>query len=972
MADNLKPRWRPIGRVRGASAVLLAAALVAGCASSPQSVATGPDRAGSQRAQAGSESATRMIESMSLREDAADTFVDLEADKALVWTSYRDTDGNLIIELPNSVPGPEVMDLRPEGGLISAIQVDLEESASRPLTRLTVKTRREADHSLSAEGQGLELQLVPVDSTETIVADSLLPLPNEEEPVVEELPAAEPVEEAQVAETPPAEEPEAPAAEVRREGDLEISYSRHEITNPATIVADIEVLESSGTTVLKVFGDGEFTYSSFRLENPDRFVIDLAGVVNAVPRATVPVASVEVDRVRVAQFKPFPEPVSRVVLDLSRGQIPHLQPAADGLLISFSDDLPEPATTLAEDLERGASPSPPSAPEAEVETPVLETMEVAEIAEPEPAPEAPVDAVPAEEAAAEEAALVAEAVPEEEPSAEWPEYGTEGQGVEEITQASLEPGAQEIPAAEEPAVEAEGQTEPEWTRISQQDEAAEASGELERAALEPVQVSEYQESEAPSLPLAEEPVHEPVEAPTDVALFEAAQVEYKVPEAQPENVTTRVSPEVVGGGGRVYSGDPITMSLKDADIKDVLRSFSGITGLNVVVHPGVKGSVTVELTEVPWDQALDLILKINSLDYVLEGNIMRIATTRQLEKEAQDRRRLAAARAQEVPLTTVIRDISYANAAQISRLLTSSSTGGGGRGGRRGRGRSDRSILSSRGSVAVDQRTNRLIIKELPSNMNTVLAIIDNLDTAEPQVLIEARIVETNKTFSRSLGINWGITGVADAEFGNTTGLAFPNRGSVNGGVQLLTGGNNGFLNVSLGNVLDTFVLDASLQAAENEGLVSVVASPRVTVLNNERADIQSGLQIPVQTVANNTVSVQFVNATLVLSVTPQVTAEGTVLLDILVAKREPQLAFAIAGATNAPISTRQARTRVIVRDGETTVIGGIYEISNNRGEDRVPGLANVPLLGHLFKNRRRNNDNDELLIFITPRIIQL
>jgi type IV pilus assembly protein PilQ len=190
--------------------------------------------------------------------------------------------------------------------------------------------------------------------------------------------------------------------------------------------------------------------------------------------------------------------------------------------------------------------------------------------------------------------------------------------------------------------------------------------------------------------------------------------------------------------------------------------------------------------------------------------------------------------------------------------------------------------------------------------------------------------------------------------------------------VQLLTGGNNGFLDISLGNVLDTFTLDLSLQAAENEGLVSILSAPKITTLNNQRATIQSGLQIPIQTVANNTVSVQFVNATLQLEVTPQVTAEGTVMMDINLAKREPQLAFAIAGAANAPISTKQARTRVIVRDGGTTVIGGIYEVSNNRGQDRVPGLANVPILGHLFKNRRRNIDNEELLIFITPRVIQL
>jgi type IV pilus assembly protein PilQ len=239
-------------------------------------------------------------------------------------------------------------------------------------------------------------------------------------------------------------------------------------------------------------------------------------------------------------------------------------------------------------------------------------------------------------------------------------------------------------------------------------------------------------------------------------------------------------------------------------------------------------------------------------------------------------------------------------------------------------------------------------------------------------VLIEARIVETTKQFSRSLGIEWSFNGVSDPQFGNTTGLAFPHQGTASGGVQLLTGGQNAFLDITMGNVLNTFNLDLSLQAAETEGLVSILSAPRIATLNNERASIQSGLQIPIQTVSNNTVSVQFVNATLQLQVTPQVTAEGTVMMDIDIAKRAPQPALAVAGSTNAPISTKQARTRVIVRDGGTTVIGGIYEVTNDRGEDRVPGLANVPILGHLFRNKRRNQNNEELLIFLTPRVIQL
>jgi type IV pilus assembly protein PilQ len=360
---------------------------------------------------------------------------------------------------------------------------------------------------------------------------------------------------------------------------------------------------------------------------------------------------------------------------------------------------------------------------------------------------------------------------------------------------------------------------------------------------------------------------------------------------------------------------------------------------------------------VPWDQALDQILKINNLGYELDGNIMRIAPVSVLEQEARRAQSLSQAQSLSIPLRTVVKRLSYSTAGEVASLLRQGGAGG---------------ILSQRGTVIIDARTNTLIIKELPNYIDTVLAVIDTLDVPEPQVMIEAKIIETTKQFSRSLGVAWGFDGVADAAHGNTTGLEFPNHGTVEGGVGLLTGGANGFIDLTLGNILDTFTLDARLQAAENEGLINVLSAPKIATLNNNGASIQSGVQLPIQTVANNTVTVQFVNATLRLDVTPHVTAEGTILMDINVQKREPQLAFALPGATTAPIATKEARTRVIVRDGGTTVIGGIYKVSTDQGQDRVPGLSNVPLLGHLFKNRRLRNENDELLIFITPRVIKL
>jgi len=451
---------------------------------------------------------------------------------------------------------------------------------------------------------------------------------------------------------------------------------------------------------------------------------------------------------------------------------------------------------------------------------------------------------------------------------------------------------------------------------------------------------------------------EPAARATEVAAFEAQDMR---PADVPEAGVPRLTPAVVAGqtvlaGRKEYTGEPISMSLKDADVREVLRTFARLSGLNIVIQPGVRGTVTVELERVPWDQALDQILKINGLGYELEGNIMRIAPLNVLEQEARRAQAVQQAQSLSLPLRTVVKRLSYSKAREVSTLLQ---RGGGG-------------IMSQRGSVIVDNRTNTLIIKELPTYIDTVLAIIDTLDVPEPQVMIEARIIETTKQFSRTLGINWGFDAEASQAKGNTTGLQFPYTAASDGGVNLLTGGANGFINLTLGNVLDTFTLDARLQAAEGEGLINILSAPKVATLNNSAASIQSGVQLPIQTVSNNTTSVQFVNATLKLDVTPHVTAEGTVMLDINVQKREPLFAFQVAGAPSAPISTKDARTRVIVRDGGTTVIGGIYKVSTDQGQDRVPGLANVPILGNLFKNRRARNDNDELLIFITPRVIKL
>lgn len=412
--------------------------------------------------------------------------------------------------------------------------------------------------------------------------------------------------------------------------------------------------------------------------------------------------------------------------------------------------------------------------------------------------------------------------------------------------------------------------------------------------------------------------------------------------------TTEVDTEEVQ-----YTGDPITLTLKDADIKDVLRTFSTLTQLNIVIDPGVGGSVTVELRDVPWDQALDLILKINNLDYVLENNVLRVAPISKLAAEKRARADYQVNEEAAKPLKTVVKPLSYARAADVASTITGKAA-----------------LLSPRGTIVVDERTNTLIIRDTIDRVEGVLRLVETLDQPTPQVVIEARIVETTRNFSRALGVSWGFSSTMDPLHGNDTGLQFPNTISANGDVTLLQGG-NGLLSMSFGDILNTFNLDFVLGASEDQGLAKIVSTPRIQTQNLKSARIRSGIQIPVQTIANNTVTVQYVDATLSMEVTPQITAEGTVDLQVSVRKQRPTEAFAVQGGTNLPIFTREAQTQLLIRDGGTTVIGGIYQLTDDGKSSRVPFLADVPVLGHLFKNKTQRIDHDELLIFITPRIVK-
>ena len=412
---------------------------------------------------------------------------------------------------------------------------------------------------------------------------------------------------------------------------------------------------------------------------------------------------------------------------------------------------------------------------------------------------------------------------------------------------------------------------------------------------------------------------------------------------------------------RRFSGNPVSLDFLGADLRAVLRTFSEISSLNIVIDPTVTGTVDVALKDVPWDQALDIILRANKLSYTVDGTIIRIAPTAVLADEETQKQKLADAQALAGELRPFTKTLSYAKAEELQALLT-------------------KSVMSPRGTVQVDPRTNTLIITDLPDRVNNASELINTLDRAQPQVEIEARIVQVNKNFQRNLGVQWGFNGKVDPSLGNGTNLAFPNSGSLAGAtggtqngvpsaVNLPVPGATSAAGLHLGSINGSFNLDVALSALETSGNGRVLSTPRVSTQNNIEAEIKQGTQIPIQTVANNTVTVQFKDAALILKVTPQITASNTVIMKIALENGQADFTKAVNGIP--PINTQAATTSVQVNDGQTTVIGGIYLSNEQYQTDRTPGLGTVPILKWLFKRDNAIDSSSELLIFITPRIIK-
>ena len=439
---------------------------------------------------------------------------------------------------------------------------------------------------------------------------------------------------------------------------------------------------------------------------------------------------------------------------------------------------------------------------------------------------------------------------------------------------------------------------------------------------------------------------------------------------------SKMPAQVGPNSNRKYSGRRIDLDFKDADIHNILRLLSEVGGVNVVTADNVGGTVTIRMRDVPWDQALDVILQAKALGMVRQGNLLRVAPLAQLEQEREAAIARQKQQQQLAPLETRLVPVSYATATDLQPRV--------------------RELLTERGSVSVDTRTNMLIVRDIVGHLDNVEDLVRNLDTQTPQVLIESRIVEASSTYSRDIGIQWGGNAVMSSATGNPTGLRFPSDLGIAGGVPVdnaptnglspfngtvnnpnfavnlpaVTGnGAGGALGLTMGSLSGAVNLNVRLSAAEAAGSVRIISSPRVLTLDNNEASISQGTLIPFSQVSAQGVNTAFQEAKLELNVTPHVTSDGAVAMDVKITRNEPD--FGRTGANGDPtILEREATTQLLVDDGDTAVIGGIYTRNTGRNVDQVPFFGDIPVLGVFFKRRRFREDRNELLIFLTPRIV--
>ena len=682
---------------------------------------------------------------------------------------------------------------------------------------------------------------------------------------------------------------------------------------PTSAIATInKVTVAPGNDGLDVEVNGASNAKAMKLTGPDRIVLDIANSLPSQSAHNVPVNNGDVKAVRVGRFQEEP-PTTRIVIDLAGSRNFEIVPGDNKFTVHVHG-----STT--------AAPKSEPKPMKRVDpTPVM--------AKSEPVVNTPAIAPKQQQAEVKPATFAA--APVQTPAAQLQNASM----VKASAPAEVKPAAvgNSAPAKAESAVFVEPTFKAKEADAKSDDPAERASGAAS------VIASSAAHSSDTLVPKANGSLQASVPA-VNAALQQQQQAAAPAAAARPR-----------------YTGEPISVNLKDVDLKDFFRLIHEISGLNIVLDPNVKGSLTIVLDDVPWDQALQIVLQNNSLDKQLEGNVLRIATVDTLRREAEAKRAQEEAQALAVSKQTVTRFLSYAHSKDVVPTV--------------------KRFLTARGDVIADERTNSLIIQDIPAVIPEIDRLLVQLDRKTQEVEIEARVVAATRNFARDigmqLGFGWGNGVSAVGGSAPNSGLInpvpgsqyFTNSGTIplfsNFGVPTPTSG------LILSNATRDYRLDAILTMAESRGLLKILSRPRIVTQNNITALVRQGFRIPVVTQAQlgGPPTVSYVDAFLRLTVTPQITVENTIFLAVDVENTTPDFGRTVSG--NPTLITQQATTQVLVTDGGTVVIGGVIQTQNNLNVSQVPLLGDLPILGNLFKRRTVTTTTQELIFFLSPKIIQ-
>lgn len=733
-------------------------------------------------------------------------------------------------------------------------------------------------------------------------------------------PPPEPPRAAEAPAPAPVAAPEAPPPAQAESGPIEVT--------------GIEVQDAGpGGLVVTVVADGPIAaYESFTLPDPPRLIVDIPKATHAIPQP-ISARPPLVTAIRSSQYRESPEKIVRVVLDL-RSMLPYQVVTAD--------------RQLRVELGTGVGAAPPAAPSAA----------------PVSTPAGKVTRVDLQSVGGRQRIVI----------------GTSGRVSFNVTESADPPkilvdisGAQ-IDPANARTLDLRQVSSP-LSRL-EASQYREAPDPVVRVVADLRSPTRYEVQQTPAAILVELLVPAtpagPAAGAAPTVAAAPAPAQAAAPAAPPSPPAATAPP--AGGPGR------LSMDFRDADINNLLRIIAEVSGKNVVAGSDVTGKVTVRLINVEWQQALDVILKINNLDYEQDGNIIRVAPRAKLEAErkARDDARTAAANARKTeqqvqvqiePLVTKVVPVNYAKAADVVKNLAPLRTPG----------RTDAGVI-------VDDRTNTLIVQETAATIAKMEDLLKRLDIPTPQVLIEARIVEATRDFSQSLGVEYGfatsamnnggknLTPISVFTSASGTTLQAPSTEPVPIGISFPASGTGvSGLGLSFGSLANGMELLIRLTAAESEGKTKTLSAPKVATLDNQEAEIRQGTQVPYTTVdSSGRTVVAFQDAFIRLKVTPHVTNDRRIAMKIEAERSDPGTRIDYAGGFAFPLNQKKATTNIMVSNGATVVIGGLMQISESEAESGLPWLKNVPVLGWMFKNSSIGpNSRVELLIFLTPTILE-